>query len=95
MKELEDLMENNTWKIVCTEEVSPEFSILNGRFFVEIKDKRTNKEHWKARLIVQGCTDAMNQSLVHNTFFARQPSTKIVVRLAFIFRFNLYSSDVT
>lgn len=47
-KELDHLIKNKTWKIVCREETSPNWNISNGRFVLAIKDEGTNKEIWKA-----------------------------------------------
>lgn len=95
LKELDGLIKNKTWKIVCRNEVPSNANILNGRFVLAIKDEGKNKEVWKARYVVEGHRDSMRQSLVHNTTVARQQSTKLVVGIAAIFGFNLFSSDIT
>lgn len=60
-------MKNNTWKMGCRKEGSPDSNIVNGRFVLAIKDEGTNKELWEVRFVVQGYKDAMKQSMIHNT----------------------------
>lgn len=94
IKELEELVTSETWKTVCREEVSPYANILNSRFALAVKDEGTKTEIWKARLVVQGHRDSVKQSILHKTSVARQQSTKLIVWIAAICGFQLYSSDV-
>ena len=50
---------------------------------------------YKARYVVQGYTDKLKSSLVHENRTARQFSVKILVGLAAVFDFRLFSTDVT
>jgi len=70
-------------------------NIMGGRFVLAIKDEGTDKEVWKARYVVQGYRDKMKTSLVHDSSKARQQSTRLLVGLAAIFDFRLFSTDVT
>ena len=94
-KELEGLIEKGTWKIVCKSEVPENANILGGRFVLAIKDEETNDEVWKARFVVQGYRDKLKTSLVHDTATPRQHSTRLLIGLAAICRFRLFSTDVT
>jgi hypothetical protein len=77
------------------EEVSDNANTLGGRFVLAVKDEGTDKEVWKARFVVQGYRDHLKTSLVHDTATSRQHSYRVLVGLAAIFGFNLFSIDVT
>ena len=94
-KEIEGLIKRGTWKIVAKDEVPDNANVLGGRFVLTIKDSGTNKEVYKARYVVQGHADKLKSSLVHDNPTARQFSVKILIGLAAIFGFRLFSTDVT
>ena len=94
-KEIEGLVKNKTWKIVCGNEVPYDANVLNGRFVLAIKDANTDKERWKARFVVQGHRDKLKKSLVHDISVAKQHSIKKLIGIAAIFDFRLFSTDVT
>ena len=94
-KEINGLIERGTWKIVAKDEVPGNANVMGGRFVLAIKDEGTDKEVWKARFIVQGYRDKLKMSLVHDTSTARQYSVRILIGLAAIFGFRLFSTDVT
>lgn len=94
-KEIQGLVNKGTWKIIMKNEMSPNPNILGGRFVLAIKDGGTPKERWKARFVVQGHRDKMKRSLVHDSPNAKQQSTRLVVGLASVFGFRLFSTDVT
>ena len=77
------------------DEILENANILNGRFVLAIKDSGTNKEVWKARYVVQGHKDKLKLSFVHDTSTAVQFSVKLLVGLAALFEFRLFSTDVT
>ena len=94
-KEIRGLIERGTWKLVAKDEVPNNANIMGGRFVLAIKDEGTQKEVWKARFIVQGYRDKLKTSLVHDSASSRQFSTRLLVGLAAIFGFRLFSTDVT
>lgn len=88
-------MDMGTWKVVLKEEVPSNANVLGGRFVLAIKDSDTDREVWKARFVVQGYRDKMNKSLVHDNSNVRPSSVRMLVGLASIFGFQLFSTDVT
>jgi hypothetical protein len=94
-KEIQGLIDRGTWRVVAKEEVSDNANILGKRFVLAIKDGGTDKEVWKARFVVQGYRHDLKTSLVHDTATSRQHSSCVLVGLAAIFGFNLFSTDVT
>ena len=89
------MIEKGTSKIVCKSEAPKNANILGGRFFLAIKDEGTNEEVWKAQFVVQGYRDKLKTSLVHDTATPRQHSTRVLIGLAAICGFRLFSTDVT
>jgi Reverse transcriptase (RNA-dependent DNA polymerase) len=69
-------------------------NILGSRFVLTIKDSGTNHELYKARYVVQGFRDKKNTSLVHDASMTKQQSTKLLVGLAAIFGYRVFSTDV-
>ena len=94
-KEIEGLIKRGTWKIVLRDEAPKNANILGGSFVLAIIDSYIEKEVWKARYVVQGHKDKLKTSLVHDVSTARQFSVKMLVGLAVLCGFRLYSTDVT
>ena len=94
-REIRGLLERGTWKVVLKENVPKDANIIGGRFVLAIKDEGTKKEVWKARFVVQGYRDKLKTSLEHDAPTARQYSTRVLVGLAAIFGFRIFSTDVT
>ena len=94
-KEIQGLIDRGTWKVVLKDELPDDANILKGRFVLAIKDGGTDKEIWKARYVVQGYKDHLKQSLVHDATTAGNYSVRMLVGLASLFGFRLYSTDVT
>jgi hypothetical protein len=82
-------------------ESSPEIinageSNYHGRSFVlAIKDSGTSKEIYKARYVVQCFRDKKKTSLVQDASTSKQQSMKLVIGLATIFGYRIFSTDVT
>lgn len=62
---------------------------------LSIKHEGTSKELWEARFIVQGQRDKIKDSVVNDILVARQYAIKLLVCIATIFGFSLFSTDVT
>lgn len=96
-KELEGLAHRGVYEIVCYEDIkhirNP--NILGGRFVLSIKNSGTHDEVYKARFVVQGHTDIEKNMLVHNSTNLKQNSIRVLVALASIFGFSLWSQDVS
>ena len=68
---------------------------MGGHFVLTIKDSGTNKEVYKDRYVVQVYADKPKTSVVHDHPTARQFSVKILVGLAAVYGFRLFSTDAT
>lgn len=93
-KEIEGLINRGTWKAVMKDEVPDNANVMGGRFVLAIKDGGTDREVFKARFVVQGYRDKMKTSLAHDSSTAKQSSTKMLIGLAAVFGYRLFSTDV-
>lgn len=64
-KELKGLQDRGTLGLLDARKVPPDTNILGGRFVFAIKVADTEKQTWKARIVVQGSRDRSKTSLVH------------------------------
>lgn len=64
-------------------------NIMGGRFVLAIKDDGTENEVYKARLAVQGHTDAEKNLLVHILPNIWQQTVRILIAIAAISGFRL------
>lgn len=94
-KDLAGIAERCVYEVVCKEEVSPHANVLDGRFILAIKNVNTDEEVYKAPFVVQGHTDIEKNILVHNRTNLRQSSIRVLVALAAVFGFRLWSQDVS
>lgn len=94
-KEISGLIERKTWKVVDKSSLPREPNILGSRFVLAIKDEGTKRETWKARLIVQGYSDRLKNSLVHDIPNVRPRSLRLTLSLSAILKFRIFSSDVS
>ena len=60
-----------------------------------IKDRGTRNEVWKARFVVQGYRDKLKTSLFHNNPNVRPHSVRLLIGLASVLGYRLFSTDVT
>jgi hypothetical protein len=70
-------------------------NIMGGRFLLTIKDSGTSKEIYKARYFVQGLRDKKKTSLVQDASTSKQQSTKLLIGLAAISGYRIFSTDGT
>eukprot|EP00171_Calliarthron_tuberculosum_P022791 IDg22791t1 len=93
--ELKNLAKRGTWKIVSTEEVPPNSNILTGMFVISIKNCETDNPVFKARYVIHGHKDREKEELVHSSTTVQQSSTRLIVSLAAMFGFRLWSQDIS
>ena len=94
-KEIQGLIDRNTWKVVLKRDVPVDANVLGGRLVLAIKDEGTRNEVWKARFVVQGYRDKPKTSLVHNNPNVRPHSVRLLIGLASVLGFRLFSTDAT
>jgi transposase InsO family protein len=92
-KELYGLIERGTFRLVLREESGARPNIIPSRFVLSIKHE-SGHEKLKARFVLGGHRDREKKSQVHSTTNLKQQSIRILLALASIFGFDLWSSDV-
>jgi Reverse transcriptase (RNA-dependent DNA polymerase) len=67
---------------------------MKGRFVLVIKNRETDQEVYKARYVVQGFLDPLKQRAAHNSPNLRQDTSRLVLALASICGFEVWTLDV-
>lgn len=88
-------MDKGAFRFVDGEKIPPNASILSGRFVLALKTVGTKGETHKARIIVQEYKDAEKNMVVHSSTNLNQQSIRLVVSLAAIFEFRLWTQDTS
>jgi Reverse transcriptase (RNA-dependent DNA polymerase) len=70
-------------------------NLMSGRFVLAIKNISTNEEMFKARFVLKGYREKLKTRLVHDETTSRISSARLLVGLAAVFGFRLFSVDVT
>lgn len=94
LKELKGLIENGTFNIVLREETGERPNIIPTRLFLDIKHGDSGSEPLKAWFVLGGHSYRKKPFLFHNSTTLRHHSVRILIALAAIFGFNLWSSNV-
>ena len=93
--ELAGLAEKGAFELVIKEDIAEGSNVLGGRFVLSIKNMNTDKEIYKARFVVQGHKDLDKNYLVYSSSNLKQSSIRIILSIASLFRFHVWSQDIT
>lgn len=93
-KEIVGVLDRGAFRMVLKEEADPQANIVGGRFVLTINNKDSDKESLKARFVVQGHMDKEKDLLVHASTTVSQQAIRLLVSLASIMGFKLWSEDV-
>lgn len=66
-KEITNLINRGTFKIILKEEIPPDGNVLPGRFVLAIKSTEDKKVKFKARYVIGDHRDKMKNMMVHTT----------------------------
>lgn len=94
-KELKVLWDRGKFKFVRKMEVTNNANVLGRIFVLSIKDEGTKREVFKSIFVVQGYRNKMKTPLVHESANARYHYVRLLVGLASIFCFRLFTTDLT
>jgi Reverse transcriptase (RNA-dependent DNA polymerase) len=94
-KELLRLLECRTFKAVLREEIPTNAPVMKGRFVLVIKSRDTDQEVYKAGYVVQGFLDPLKLRAVHNSPNMRQDTSRLVLALASICGFEVWTLDIS
>ncbi len=93
--EIDNLIKRGTWKITLKQDVPDGSNIIGGMFVITIKDVETEKPIYKARYVMHGHKDREKDLLVHDSTTVCQSSIRMLVSIATMFGFRLWSQDIT
>lgn len=94
-KEIKGLLDRKAFRVVLEEDLERDANVLGGRFVLTIRNKGTNDEIFRARFVVQGHLDREKELLVHASTTVSPQAIRLLVSLATIFGFRLWSEDMT
>lgn len=94
-KELFGLPEKDNLEILNEKDFPKDANVLGGRFVLATKIIKTHNSTPKARFVVQGHRDLEKHLLVHSSNYIRQHSVRILVTIAAIHGFHLWSKNVS
>jgi hypothetical protein len=94
-KEIQGLMDRETFEVVMREEIPAFANIIGSRFVMALYYTETEQPVWKAGFAAQCHTDAERHTLVQNAKSLRQTSIRLIVALAAMFGFKVSSGDVS
>jgi hypothetical protein len=89
------LLERGTFKVVLRDEIPKHAPVMKGRFVLVIKNGDTDQEVYKARYVVQGFLDPLKQRAVHNLPNLTQDTSRLVLALASICGFEVWTLDIS
>lgn len=94
-KEITWLLHKKAFRVVLKEELERGANILCSRLVLTIENKGSNREIFKARFVVQCHLDREKELLLHASTTVCQQAIQLLVPLATIFEFGLWSEDMT
>ena len=92
--EIKNLLERGTFKVILKEELPPDGNVLPGRFVLAIKSTDDGKINYKARYVIGGHRDKYKAFMVHSTSTMQPQSIRLLLALAAVFEFDIWTSDV-
>ena len=92
--EIRDLTDRNAFSIIRLSDLPPKANLLPARFVLVIKTSAEGATRYKARYVIGGHRDRLKLYIVHDSQTVHASSVRIVVCLAAIFGFEIWSSDV-
>lgn len=93
-QEILGLIERGTFRVVMEEEAGPNPNIIPSRYVLSIKHGEDDSVRYKARFVVGGHRDKGRHSVVHNSVTLKQSSMRVLIALATILGFDVWTMDV-
>ena len=92
--EIRSLLERGTFKVILREDIPRDGNVLSGRFVLTIKSTEYGKIKHKARYVIGGHRDKFKDLMVHSTSTLQPQSVRLLLALAAIFNFDIWTSDL-
>ncbi len=70
-------------------------NMITGSFVLTIKDVETNTPTFKERFVAHSNRDAEKNQLVHDSTTARQSSVRLLVDLASVMDFDVWTDEIS
>lgn len=92
--EILGLIDKGTFRLVLREEAGPSRNVMPSRYVLDLKHENSNTRY-KARFVLGSHRDRDKHSIVHNSSTLRHYSIRMIMALATILGFDIWSADVT
>lgn len=93
-KEIANLMERGTFRVILKEDIPRDGNVLPGRFVLAIKSTEDGETKFKARYVIGGHRDKFKNMMVHSTTTLQPQSVRLLLALAAMHNFHIWTSDV-
>ena len=93
-KEIKNLLDRGTFKVILKEDIPPDGNVLPGRFVLAIKSKEDGEINFKARYVIGGHRDKLKKMMVHLSQTLQPSSIRLLLGLAALHGFDVWTSDV-
>ena len=94
-EEIRNLIKRKTFKVILKEDLPADANVLPGRFVLALKSTVDGKIFHKARFVIGGHRDRLKNFMVHSSQTLQPSSIRLLLALASIFGFQVWTSDVT
>lgn len=92
--EVRDLLKRGTFKVILKEELPGGANALTARFVLSIKSSADGETKCKARYVIGGHRGILKHYMVHGAQTLQASSARLLIALASICGFEVWSSDV-
>ena len=93
-KEIKNLLDRGTFKVILKEDIPHDGNILPGRFVLTLKSNDGGDVKFKARYVIGGHRDKSKDFMVHSTTTLQPQSIRLLLGLAATFGFKVWTADV-
>lgn len=93
--EVEGLKKRDIWETIDESDLNEGENVMGGRFLLTLKNCNTPDEKTKVRFVAQGFSDVEKPYMVHDSSTLRISSIRMVLSIAAIKRFRVFSQYVT
>ena len=94
-REIRGLLDRGTFKVILKKDLPRDANVLPGRFVLTIKSTEDGQVKHKARYVIGGHRGKLKKFMVHDTATLQPQSVRLLLALASIFGFDVWTSDVT
>lgn len=93
--ETEELLQRGTFKVIIREEMPPDANVIPSLFVLPIKSTEDGQIKFKVRYVIDGPRGSQKNITVHSSQTLKPSSIRLVIALAAIQSFDVWTCDVT